>query len=124
MRKILPCGLLALALFLPAVALAPAEARQTRPAQLISEPLLSPDIAWHGQRPLTPVQQKEDECHPWQHKNQNGECVDDPGVEHHHGHYDQGPGEQCWVECLCEDGQYPSGNSCSPCSYVGMVCKK
>ncbi len=125
MKKMLPCGLLALALFLPALALAPAAGTgQTRPAHLITQPLLPPDIVWSGQSPLGPVQEREDRCPPYQHRDDNGHCVDDPGVQHHHGHYDPEPGEQCWVECLCHEGEYPSGNSCSPCSYVGMVCKR
>jgi hypothetical protein len=48
--------------------------------------------------------------------------VDNPGTTRHHDHYDPQPGEECWLECLCEDGQYPSGNSCSPCEYVDTVC--
>lgn len=61
-------------------------------------------------------------CDPWQHE-ENGQCVDNPGVHHHHGHYDPAAGEQCWVECMCYEGQYPANQSCAPCSYVGMVCQ-
>jgi hypothetical protein len=64
----------------------------------------------------------ENDCRPWQVKDQNGNCVDKPGTTHHPGHYDPKPGEQCWVECLCEDGQRPAADNCSPCSYQGMVC--
>ena len=70
------------------------------------------------------VVQEKDECekaHPWQHK-VNGECVDKPDVHHYHGDHSPESGEECWIECLCHKGQYPSGNSCSPCSYVGTVC--
>lgn len=66
-------------------------------------------------------QEQKDECekaHPWQHK-VNGECVDKPGVCHNCG---QPSGYNCWVECLCREGQYPANDSCSPCSRVGTVC--
>ena len=65
-----------------------------------------------------------DECekaHPWQHT-VNGECVDKPHVTHYHGDHSPGPGEACWIECLCDEGESPSGNSCGPCSYMGTVC--
>jgi hypothetical protein len=64
----------------------------------------------------------QDDCKPWQHKNADGDCVDNPGVTRHHGHYEPSPAEQCWDECLCYEGEYPRGNSCSPCSFVGTVC--
>ena len=67
-----------------------------------------------------------DGCRCYQHKDDDGNCKDDPGTSHHHGHYEPEPGEQCWVivECLCREGQSPSGNSCTPCSYSGedTVC--
>jgi|ERR1700682_5974377 len=70
------------------------------------------------------VTQEQDECerqHPWQHK-VNGACVDKPGVVHYHGNHSPEAGERCWIECLCRRGEYPSGNTCGPCSYVGTVC--
>ena len=63
-----------------------------------------------------------DRCPPYQYKDDNGNCVDKPGTEHHHGHHEPESGEECWDECLCREGQYPSGGSCSPCSYEGTVC--
>jgi hypothetical protein len=68
--------------------------------------------------------EQQDSCeqeHPWQHT-VNGKCVDKPGTIHHSGDYEPVAGEECWVECLCYEGQYPTGESCSPCSFVGMVC--
>ncbi|HEV2960985.1 MAG TPA: hypothetical protein VG649_04105 [Candidatus Angelobacter sp.] len=66
-------------------------------------------------------------CRCYQHKGDNGKCQDDPGVTHHGAQYDPQPGEECWVItlCLCREGQYPSGNSCAPCSYSGeeTVCR-
>jgi hypothetical protein len=70
------------------------------------------------------VAQQQDDCekaHPWQHK-VDGECVDKPGVTHYHGNHSPEPQEECWIECLCRQGELPSGNSCAPCSYVGTVC--
>jgi hypothetical protein len=67
---------------------------------------------------------QEDECekaHPWQHK-VDGKCVDKPHVTHYHGDHNPGEGEECWIECLCYEGQAPSGNGCGSCSYVGTVC--
>jgi hypothetical protein len=53
-------------------------------------------------------------------------CVDNPGVTHHSLDYNPGSGESCWVitRCLCEQGQYPGSESCSPCGYSGQeaVC--
>jgi len=70
-------------------------------------------------------QEKKDECKPWQMKDENGNCVDRPNTHHYHGHSHQPePGETCWVECLCHDGERPSGNDCSPCSFVGTVCTR
>jgi len=66
---------------------------------------------------------EKEKCKPWQVKDKDTDkCVDKPGATHHHGHYDPGPHEQCWVECLCEEGEYPGDDSCAPCSYQGMVC--
>ena|SRR2546423_574877 len=62
------------------------------------------------------------QCQEWQHK-EGDKCVDDPGVTHHPPGYTPGREEQCWVECLCREGEYPSNESCAPCSKVGMVCK-
>jgi hypothetical protein len=70
------------------------------------------------------AQKDQDECRPWQHKGKDDKCVDNPGTVHHHGRYEPEPGETCWVECLCGEGQYPGGDDCSPCSYVGMVCSR
>jgi hypothetical protein len=67
------------------------------------------------------AQNDQNKCKPWQHK-EDDRCVDNPGTVHHHGHYEPAHGEKCWVECLCYERQYPSGDSCAPCSYVGMVC--
>jgi len=78
-----------------------------------------PDIT--GSRTATPQKQK-DECKPWQQKDKNDNCVDKPGAIHHGVDYAPSPGETCWVECLCREGLYPQGNSCSPCSKVGVVC--
>jgi hypothetical protein len=76
---------------------------------------------------LLMAQEKKDGCRPYQHRDENGRCVDDPGVTHHGEGYEPRPGEQCWVVmlCLCREGQYPSGESCSPCSTNGkeVVCK-
>lgn len=69
-------------------------------------------------------QDDKNQCHPWQEKDKNDNCVDKPGVEHHHGHYEPQKGEKCWVECLCKEGESPADSSCAPCSYVGVVCMK
>src|SRR5947207_2141087 len=71
--------------------------------------------------PSLVAQRDQDKCQPWQRRDKDGDCVDNPGTVHHGGNYVPGPGQQCWVECLCREGQYPSGSSCSPCSFVGMV---
>ena len=68
------------------------------------------------------AQDDQEECHPWQYRDRNGICQDKPHVIHHHGDYDPQLGEECWVECLCQEGLAPGGNGCSPCSYVGTVC--
>ena len=68
------------------------------------------------------AQNDQEECKPWQYRDDDGDCVDKPNVIHHQGDYEPHSGQQCWVECLCRDGQYPSGDNCSPCSYVGIVC--
>jgi len=73
--------------------------------------------------PINKIQPDEERCQPWQYRDEDGHCKDRPGVHHHHGHYDPQPGETCWIECLCREGQAPSGNSCGSCSFVGMVCK-
>ena len=71
------------------------------------------------------TQQKKDECEekkPWQHK-VNGECVDKPGTIHHNDrNYQRQPSEECWIECLCYDGQNMSGDGCGSCSFVSIVC--
>src|SRR5258707_179814 len=65
----------------------------------------------------------QDKCDPWQYRDENGDCVDRPHVHHHPDvHYEPAGSEQCWVECMCEEGSYPSGNDCGPCSFVGTVC--
>ncbi len=123
MKKILSGSLLVMVLCLPMPALAPAgQFGQNLAGNWILRLHLRPAIALRGQLAFTPVQDKDEECHPWQHKDENGNCVDNSNVTHHHGHYEPQPGETCWVECLCEEGQSPSDSSCSPCSYVGMVC--
>jgi len=67
--------------------------------------------------------QDQDKCDPWQYRDQNGDCVDKPHTHHIHGeHHAPEAGEECWVECLCEQGQYPANDSCAPCSFVGTVC--
>ena len=73
-------------------------------------------------QPRLMAQNDQEKCKPWQYRDDDGDCVDKPDVIHHHGHYEPHSGEQCWVECLCRDGQYPGGDSCSPCSYEGIVC--
>jgi hypothetical protein len=68
-------------------------------------------------------QSDQDKCDPWQYRDENGDCVDKPHVHHHyHAHYEPEAGEQCWVECMCEEGTYPGGDNCAPCSFVGTVC--
>ena len=70
-----------------------------------------------------PQQKDQKECEPWQHRNANGDCVDRPHVHHYHGeHHAPDGGEECWVECLCEVGTYPTADTCAPCSFVGTVC--
>jgi hypothetical protein len=66
--------------------------------------------------------QNETECPRWQYKDTNGYCVDRPNVFRPAIDYIPQAGEQCWAECLCKAGTYPSGNGCSPCSHVGTVC--
>jgi hypothetical protein len=62
-------------------------------------------------------------CDPWQEWDPDRErCADKPGTTHHHGHYEPGSNEQCWDECLCEEGTSPGAQSCSPCSFQGTVC--
>jgi hypothetical protein len=74
------------------------------------------------------AQSRDDECQKCHHEDRNGKCVlDDDCTVHHGDSYEPEPGEECWVieECLCEEGQYPSANSCSPCQDVGRqtVCR-
>jgi hypothetical protein len=77
-------------------------------------------VGSNGQQTL---QQDQDTCKPWQYRDENGDCVDKPHAHHFHGeHHEAEAGEECWVECLCEEGQYPGGDSCAPCSFVGTVC--
>jgi hypothetical protein len=53
-------------------------------------------------------------------------CADNPGLIRRPADYNPGPGESCWVltRCWCNEGQYPSNESCSPCRYGGQeaVC--
>ena len=75
----------------------------------------------NSKSPSPHLQDQKDECekkHPWQHK-VNGQCVDKPGVCRNCG---QPEGYECWVECLCREGEYPANESCAPCSRVGTVC--
>lgn len=65
----------------------------------------------------------QNECDPWQYRDEDGDCVDKPDVHHFHGqHHDAGSAEQCWVECLCRIGTFPASDSCAPCEFVGTVC--
>lgn len=128
MMRMLACGVLTLGLFLPGTVWAPTVHAGQTPSVLPRLPLhLWPADLRGWQAPVqdqSQPQQGNDQCQPWQHKDENGNCVDNPNVVHHHGDYTPEPGETCWVECMCQEGEYPSGNSCSPCSYVGMVCTK
>jgi hypothetical protein len=66
---------------------------------------------------------EQDDCPAYQHK-ENGRCVDNPGIIHRPIDYKPRPTEQCWIECLCYEGQYPAtSGGCSPCSTVGIVCQ-
>jgi len=68
-------------------------------------------------------QRDQDQCDPWQYRDENGDCVDKPHVHHYHAHtHMPESGEQCWVECLCERGTYPASDNCAPCEFVGTVC--
>jgi hypothetical protein len=68
-------------------------------------------------------QSDQNRCYPWQYRDDNGDCVDRPHVIHIQGERHQPEtGEQCWIECMCEEGTYPSGNDCGACSFVGTVC--
>ena len=71
--------------------------------------------------PILIAQEQEDRCKEWQHRDSDGDCVDNRDVHHFEGHHEPAHGEQCWVvtKCLCQQGQFPSSQSCSPCSYVG-----
>jgi hypothetical protein len=62
------------------------------------------------------------QCQEWEHK-EGDNCVRDPDAYDQPSDHTPGPGEKCWVQCLCRQGQYPADQSCSPCSKVGMVCK-
>jgi hypothetical protein len=65
----------------------------------------------------------QDRCYEWQYRDENGNCVDKQHVHHHyHTHYEPEGGEQCWIECMCEEGTSPSGDDCGACSFVGTVC--
>jgi hypothetical protein len=80
-------------------------------------------FALPGSRGQESQQSEEDRCYPWQYRDDHGDCVDRPHVIHFHGeHHPSEAGEQCWIECLCEEGTYPSGNDCGACSFVGTVC--
>src|SRR5213082_754589 len=68
------------------------------------------------------AQDDQEECQRWQYRDRNGDCVDRRDTFRPSGDYHPHSGEQCWVECLCHEGQFPGGNGCSPCSYVGLVC--
>jgi hypothetical protein len=68
------------------------------------------------------AQDDQDQCQEWQYKGSDGICHDRPHVTHHDPGYEASAGEQCWMECLCQEGTYPGGNGCSPCSDVGIVC--
>jgi len=125
MKKMLVSGLFVLALFLTIEALLHASpSGQTPPTHLAQQSLLPSHITRSNQLSLAAVEQQKDECPPLQHKNANGECVDDPNVIHYHGSHNPLPGETCYAECLCYEGQYPINDNCSPCSYVGVVCKR
>jgi hypothetical protein len=73
------------------------------------------------------AQGTKDDCQPCQHKDRNDRCVDDSDCKHYPEGHEPGSDEQCWVvtKCLCREGEYPRGESCSPCSYAGkeVVCK-
>lgn len=78
-----------------------------------------------GRQQIAQAQQG-DECHPWQHRDRDGDCVDDSGMTVHPGGYQGGPRQICWVRatCLCRSGEYPGRGTCSPCSQTGqqVVC--
>jgi len=107
MKKMLTCSLLVIALCLSRPALAPAgDVGQILSASWAHQLHLRPAIAFPGQEAFTRVQDKDHQCAPYQHWDKDkGQCVDNPNVTHHHGHYDPQPGERCWVECLCREGQ-------------------
>lgn len=88
---------------------------------LLTTPLARENRAWTASSPVVQEEDKCEKAHPWQHT-VDGKCVDKPNVTHYHGDHSPGSGEECWIECLCYEGQYPGNNSCSPCSYVGTVC--
>ena len=64
------------------------------------------------------------QCQPWQVKDDNGNCVDGPNVFRPGAGYSPGAGESCWAECECYNGQYPAADNCAPCSYLGQVCTR
>ena len=76
-----------------------------------------------GSQALQAGNTDQDQCNEWQYRDENGDCVDKEHVHHHyHAHYDPEASEQCWIECMCEEGTSPSGDDCGPCSFVGTVC--
>jgi|SRR5579864_1172494 len=86
-------------------------------------------LPWH---PMAAVWQDDcpidkDGCRCYQHKDDDGNCKDDPGTIHEPADYEPEAGEECWriTKCLCREGLYPRGNSCAPCSYAGeeTVCR-
>lgn len=86
---------------------------------LLSLAAVTPVAANSGQGELPPP--PPGECYPWQHKDDDGGCQDNPDLHVHHGHYEPPEGEQCWdmALCWCEEGQAPSSDSCAPCSDAG-----
>ena len=80
-------------------------------------------VALAGSRSLQASNTDDCHCYEWQYCDENGDCTDKPHVHHHyHVHYEPEGGEQCWIECMCQEGTYPSGNDCGACSFVGTVC--
>jgi hypothetical protein len=70
------------------------------------------------------AQSDQQQCHPWQIRDSNGNCVDAPNTFHPGVGYNPGQGEMCWAECECMNGAEPAADNCAPCSYVGQVCTR
>ncbi|HUO92943.1 MAG TPA: hypothetical protein VMU22_08470 [Rhizomicrobium sp.] len=84
------------------------------PSILSAAPMTHWKLAQNGQQ----------QCEPWQVRDDNGNCVDGPNTFRPGPGYVPGAGEMCWAECECYNGAEPAADNCAPCSYLGQVCTR